>query len=246
MRGRPFRTVHRCILRNYHSIVFTLCTAGILYHHWQLDFGPTTFVATATPPALDPTLDIQNLVESEPSTDKEMAEETDSCDWKGDPENENDMFPGFCELLMDVKGVGSYIECRRACCESKDCRAWQYREDIGCRFSTPEHHGWCEPTAPSPWTGRHLEKRDSSSGECFWKPKVQRSQCKGLGPRRPKGGPYWTTPEECQRDCCKDPNCQLWQFREDKGCFWGKANYCDNDQGSHAFEPFKGGAKVHT
>eukprot|EP00472_Partenskyella_glossopodia_P001080 CAMPEP_0197543136 /NCGR_PEP_ID=MMETSP1318-20131121/68078_1 /TAXON_ID=552666 /ORGANISM="Partenskyella glossopodia, Strain RCC365" /LENGTH=323 /DNA_ID=CAMNT_0043102449 /DNA_START=156 /DNA_END=1127 /DNA_ORIENTATION=+ len=198
---------------------------------------------------------MQNNNDDDDDDDDDNNNNNKKCKWETGPEGEEDnRYPGFCEGLKTIKTAKSRSSagCKAECCASEECNGWQYRGDLGCRHATRKHHGWCEPTAPSPWTGRELLVRDddaadaaSASGEnCSWKKKEKRSQCKGLGPRRPKGGPYWTTPEECARDCCAHSECRIWQFREDKGCFWGKASYCDTEDGMYAWEPFKGGKKL--
>uniref|UniRef100_A0A7S4DW13 Uncharacterized protein n=1 Tax=Lotharella globosa TaxID=91324 RepID=A0A7S4DW13_9EUKA len=164
------------------------------------------------------------------------------CEWEPASGGEDNRYPGFCEGLLTVKGNSS-DQCKELCCESKECDGWQYREDLGCRHATRKNRGWCEPTAPSPWKGHKIATR-RPNGECVWEEKVQQSQCKGLGPRRPVNGEPWKTPEQCAKECCSVKSCVMYQFREDKGCFWGKANYCDTDQGPHAWKPFKGGRKL--
>ena len=35
---------------------------------------------------------------------------------------------------------------------------------------------------------------------------------------------------ECKEYCCQQgEKCELWQFRDDKGCFTGKSGNCDKD-----------------
>mmetsp|Transcript_9013 Transcript_9013/g.13488 ORF Transcript_9013/g.13488 Transcript_9013/m.13488 type:complete len:245 (+) Transcript_9013:44-778(+) len=162
------------------------------------------------------------------------------CQWKGTPGTEDDQYPGFCESLIGAskENISTSLECKQECCESEECNGWQFREDLGCRFSTKKHHGWCEPTAPSPWTGQSIEER-IEDGQCKWREKPQESQCKGLGSKKPE-----TNPEDCAKACCANPTCKVYQYREDKGCFYGVANYCDTDEGPYAWKPFKGGRKI--
>uniref|UniRef100_A0A7S2X738 Uncharacterized protein n=1 Tax=Lotharella oceanica TaxID=641309 RepID=A0A7S2X738_9EUKA len=217
-------------------VLLLLYTSGPRKHRW---IEPAVVDApeealTVAPVQSSETVEVK--IESSSST------AGSKCKWEQVEGGEDNRYPGFCEGLLTVNGDSS-DQCKELCCESKECQGWQYRGDLGCRHSTRKNHGWCEPTAPSPWKGHKIATR-RAAGDCEWEEKVQRSQCKGLGPRRPVKGEPWTTPEECAKECCSVESCDMYQFREDKGCFWGKANYCDTDKGPHAWEPFKGGRKL--
>ncbi|GAB5353555.1 hypothetical protein AAMO2058_000045500 [Amorphochlora amoebiformis] len=149
-----------------------------------------------------------------------------ACVWR------NDTLRGTCfGLRCRGKGwesISTSTECSKKCCNLKDkCITWQFRKDIGCCIGGAVRHGheglrsvhWCEPTPPSPWTGHRLKSR--GGGRCEWGDETLKGQCFGLGPVKPP-----KSKQLCADGCCKDPDCTLWQWRDDKGCFWGKTNNC--------------------
>jgi len=166
---------------------------------------------------------------------EEEEEEVRRCGWKP-----NESLAGFCPggplqpltSIFSMGNKGTAAECGASCCVSQTCFAWQFREDVGClqgpdvrlgleKDGTPE---WCEPTAPSPWQGERLEfrhdgKPTTQEKACGseWNPSSLNGQCFGLGPLRPDP----STPDECRKACCEDAECETWQFRKDKGCFYG-------------------------
>mmetsp|Transcript_12182 Transcript_12182/g.25558 ORF Transcript_12182/g.25558 Transcript_12182/m.25558 type:complete len:290 (-) Transcript_12182:50-919(-) len=146
--------------------------------------------------------------------------------------------------------------CQQACCfleGEKACVAWQFRSDVGCLLGGDVRLGyekdgppaWCEPTAPAPWSGQRLKAKnvDRRSEACgnAWNPDELRSQCFGLGPRRTISS---ETAASCRDACCADPSCETWQWRSDKGCFFGgSVGYCDKAD-PVAFEAFEGQRKI--
>jgi len=72
---------------------------------------------------------------------------------------------------------------------------------------------------------------------CEWSQEIK-GQCWGLGPQRPP-----TSKEECEKACCLEKDCGTWQWRSDKGCFYGqKAKRCE-DANAEAMSPWDGGRK---
>lgn len=180
---------------------------------------------------------------------EEEAEEVLRCGWKP-----NESLAGFCagNPLSHVKlsggnGKASAADCSASCCLSKKCVTWQFREDTGCLQGPDVRLGmekdgpseWCEPTAPSPWKGeqltdRHnglpLEKVKACGDE--WNPDSLTGQCFGLGALRPN----LNSPDECRTACCADDTCQTWQYRPDKGCFYGGwVGHCEKGNNLGAF-----------
>eukprot|EP01065_Artemidia_motanka_P013741 TRINITY_DN17700_c0_g1_i1.p1 TRINITY_DN17700_c0_g1~~TRINITY_DN17700_c0_g1_i1.p1 ORF type:complete len:269 (+),score=71.72 TRINITY_DN17700_c0_g1_i1:52-807(+) len=169
--------------------------------------------------------------------------ESDDCDWDG-----VELIGKCVANSRRAKNVKSAERCRRRCCGAGiACVAWQYRDDIGCQLMDdtrvgPKEHatrntdGYCEETAPSPWQGKVLENRDGS--ECTWGDEALEGQCWGLGPKRPAGK---ASAKACAAACCADPDCGLWQWRADKGCFYtNKKGQCDKKD----VVPYQGARKV--
>lgn len=132
---------------------------------------------------------------------------------------------------------------------------------------------WCEPSPPHPWIGERLLERsgdaivvDRRAAACAvaWTEaeKPLRGQCFGLGPQRHSGDAgtdhAWSRASEsadlCRRACCahaSDPGfrsgrgaCETWQWRADKGCFFGGPATCREVNSEIEFLPFAGRRKV--
>eukprot|EP00656_Telonema_subtile_P001961 TRINITY_DN10851_c0_g1_i4.p1 TRINITY_DN10851_c0_g1~~TRINITY_DN10851_c0_g1_i4.p1 ORF type:complete len:149 (-),score=29.69 TRINITY_DN10851_c0_g1_i4:84-530(-) len=93
------------------------------------------------------------------------------------------------------------------------------------------------------WKGQSLHlDRVAACGES-WSPDTLSGQCFGLGDRQ-KISP--DTAEGCRDACCNavSPTCQTWQFRKDKGCFYGpgqtEAASCEKS----VFKAFRGRRKL--
>lgn len=163
-----------------------------------------------------------------------------NCKWRPDK------LVGTCFGLHRVttdkinKLIHSAATCKEYCCNmGEKCITWQYKSNKGCfvggnvrlgleHANTPH---WCEPTLPIPWQGQRILNRTkhNDQNKCIWG-KHMPYQCFGLGPH--KTGV--TSPEDCAQHCCDHPksdgrDCELWQFRQDKGCFTGISNNCDSD-----------------
>eukprot|EP01062_Namystynia_karyoxenos_P038923 TRINITY_DN28292_c0_g1_i1.p1 TRINITY_DN28292_c0_g1~~TRINITY_DN28292_c0_g1_i1.p1 ORF type:complete len:261 (+),score=52.69 TRINITY_DN28292_c0_g1_i1:71-784(+) len=170
--------------------------------------------------------------------------EVDGCEW------DDTELVGKCVAgSKKSPGVTSAEQCRRRCCGAGlECVSWQYRSDTGCllmedvRVGAKEHSardttGFCEDTAPAPWRGRVLLRRNSGKG-CQWADKLLDGQCWGLGPVRKAGS---ASERACAAECCADPECRLYQWRQDKGCFYThKEPRCDQLN----MVPFAGGRRV--
>jgi len=187
----------------------------------------------------------KQAVDSQPSQSRKVSVKYDSqCTWR------NDTLVGTCFGLRCREGEASNVkdaaECSALCCEmGVKCLTWQFREDIGCCTGPVVRLGlessrsphWCEPTPPSAWFGNRKWKRNTTtknnanedspgSSSCRWENEQLRGQCFGLGPPRKP-----TTKEGCKQACCQDEECNLWQFREDKGCFYGRKGNCEKFEG---------------
>ena len=171
-----------------------------------------------------------------------------NCEWR------DDTLWGTCFGMRYQKDIKTQKECETKCCEleyqerilndedsKKYCVSWQWSHNKGCFFGgimrlgfesakTPD---WCEPTKPKKWNGKRIKSRDPNN-ICEWNDNELETQCFGLGPV--KEG--IKTVDECQQKCCEsnikidgDNNtpCEIYQFREDKGCFFGKSGNCDKD-----------------
>eukprot|EP00756_Hemistasia_phaeocysticola_P006056 Hpha_TRINITY_DN13650_c0_g1::TRINITY_DN13650_c0_g1_i7::g.122520::m.122520 len=170
------------------------------------------------------------------------VEDKDDCEWDG-----MELIGRCFTFGVKPRDVESAEQCKRRCCGAGNaCVSWQWREDVGCNLMDdtrvgPKEHGsrntdgYCEETAPAPWRGRVLLRR--SGDECEWQEEELQGQCWGLGAMRPAGA---ASEEACSVACCKD-DCEIWQWREDKGCFYtDKKGHCDPPD----TKPYTGGRKV--
>mmetsp|Transcript_32711 Transcript_32711/g.62817 ORF Transcript_32711/g.62817 Transcript_32711/m.62817 type:complete len:139 (+) Transcript_32711:1593-2009(+) len=106
---------------------------------------------------------------------------------------------------------------------------------------------WCEPTGPSPWQGQRVPGATNPNPESrlqcsdsTWDPAELQSQCFGLGGERAAAR---RSAAACRDACCADAACATWQWREDKGCFYGgNVNLCDPAD-PEGFKPFQGRRK---
>ena len=93
---------------------------------------------------------------------------------------------------------------------------------------------WCDPNPPQFWTGHRVIRND---GACDKKDKLPH-QCFGLGPERPNGK---GSAESCAAECCKDLECEMYQWMEGRGCFYGssKGIWCEEEH----LAPYEGSRK---
>ena len=172
---------------------------------------------------------VQNINDEMSDVDEFESLPKDSCEWR--PEN----LVGTCFGLQSIKGIESAIQCKESCCNDAECITWQWHNIKGCQNGGNVRFGlerastvnWCEPTKPRQWEGKRIKNKNEQNGECEWEEAELNTQCFGLGPEQ-KG---IKTMEECAKICCdgKEKECEIWQWREDKGCFIGKSNNCDDD-----------------
>lgn len=151
----------------------------------------------------------------------------DKCEWR------DDFLVGRCHGLwkMKDKKIETAQECSKHCCEDDECQSWQFEKKKGCFVGDIVRLGseraptgnWCEPIAPSPWSGTRVLNREGD--QCTFSEKEEPYQCYGLGTKQKA-----ETKEECEKLCCTQTDrCELWQWRDDKGCFTGKSGNCDKD-----------------
>ena len=177
--------------------------------------------------------------------------EADGCTWDGTP------LPGACKANTILRGVAagatSAKQCERLCCgAAMECVTWQYRDGEGCKLMGdvrvgPQEHstrntvGYCEETAPAPWSGRQLATRRPNGG-CDWHDWVLEGQCWNLGRRQTISE---NSEKACADACCAEPTCGIYQWRQDKGCFYTRPREkprqgCDEP----SLVPYQGGRKV--
>ncbi len=181
------------------------------------------------------------------------SEDLCANDWRPEP------LIGKCfglEKPNADEASASWEACRSHCCGSKECVTWQFQSLRGCLIGGPVRLGleqaspsaWCEETAPAMWQGRKLATRTKGEGgdaggeaggaQCAWATDELVNQCFGLGPERQVGDQRLASAAACQQWCCDHEACETWQWREDKGCFGGKAGHCEEDN-----EPYIGARK---
>jgi len=226
------------------KIAVWFCILGTgFYFFWELNkpphLEPQIFQEVSGGHKNKKEVAVQSIPQAEESKD---VEPSGACEWQVNGDGSEDTwYPGWCEGMQKVPSANA-AECKKKCCDDPDCAKWQYRDDdLGCRHRT-DLGGYCEIIAPQPWTGFKLKSRND--GKCEWNTKEQRGQCMGFGPRKKA----YKDKESCQEACCEttEPKaCQMWQWRDDVGCFFGRASYCQTqNEDNHAFDPFQGGKKV--
>lgn len=167
-------------------------------------------------------------------------EPSTACDW------ESDDLAATCVGLHLVPDIKSVHECEQRCCSlpycmKKDtpvkecCSTFQWHETKGCFSGQPVRFGmerrstehWCEPTVPKRWTGARLAERSEGAGTCTWGEELP-SQCFNLGIRVEEA----SSAAQCRELLCAGklkPEADVYQYREDKGCFIGRTTHCDAD-----------------
>mmetsp|Transcript_30846 Transcript_30846/g.42727 ORF Transcript_30846/g.42727 Transcript_30846/m.42727 type:complete len:303 (+) Transcript_30846:560-1468(+) len=189
--------------------------------------------------------------------DKEADSEGCQAQWR--PEHLVGSCVGGTVSTEATKVLTSAAACKRACCEAAECVSWQFREDLGCLHGGDVRLGmekdgpgaWCEPSAPAPWEGQRLRphqgdhayqvNRTRACSQALWDPSLLQGQCFGLGARRAL---QVETSVACMTACCADEDCEIWQWRQDKGCFFGKGGWVCDKPSLFANAPFQGLRKV--
>lgn len=145
----------------------------------------------------------------------------------------------FKSLLEGVE-IKSSSDCRALCCNLGDqCVSWQYLSSRNeCKLGgvvrlglektgTPD---WCDPEAPAVWEGKRLFSR-GVDGQCTWSAKNQTAQCFGLGDQRRNANGEGLSASECERACCEDKMCEIWQALPTRGCYFGRTTQCPKSLG---------------
>ena len=163
------------------------------------------------------------------------------CGWR-----HGEILRGKCPgSLKSIAGVPDAAACEQSCCADAGCITFQWREDTGCRQGGDVRVGmekdgpgaWCEPEAPAPWLGQRIDAERTACARGRYNPEELPGQCFGLGPERKSGS---ASAESCRDACCASATCKMWQFREDKGCFFGPRGHgCDDG----TWEPYYGKRK---
>eukprot|EP00041_Stephanoeca_diplocostata_P022516 m.538352 g.538352 ORF g.538352 m.538352 type:complete len:270 (+) comp22083_c0_seq4:176-985(+) len=154
-----------------------------------------------------------------------------------------------CSLPVPTATSGAKDDTSYAVQDDVECIAWQFRSDIGCQIGGDHRIGmekdgpgsWCEKTAPSPWQGHRVapKNRQESCAGTTWNNTLP-GQCFGFGPQKQIQP---DTAAQCRKECCADAKCETWQFRDDKGCYFGgKMSKCEKGD-SVAMSPFQGQRK---
>lgn len=178
------------------------------------------------------------------------AKPTNDCDWRPEP------LQGICDVTKSTEESKPYtnaVDCEDACCRSKECVTFQFRNKEGCLFGKDTRLGaekdevsaWCEPRPPAQWKGQRIKKEETKvEGACddqAWQPDELSGQCFGLGVKRTTEN---NSPEACRDACCKDEECGIWQWRLDAGCFYSKRGHNCQEANPLDFEKFIGKRKV--
>ena len=142
--------------------------------------------------------------------------------------------------LKDIKSVENAEQCRALCCNlDSKCVTWQYQKATKeCKVGGPvrlglesaDTHDWCEPKAPEIWKGKKIKSK--GEGTCTWSENLPH-QCFGLGPERMgKDGQSIKDASECEMECCKDAECEMYQYMKGRGCFYASSNgiWCEEKQ----------------
>jgi len=201
----------------------------VMLFHVQQFFGIPTWVVKTTPNEEKNVVasTLTNAVASTVVTNAGKVKDTGSCEWRPDE------LSGRCFGLQKQDGdFPTRDVCEKHCCKvGWDCITYQWRKDKGCFIGDIVRLGseraptgnWCEPSEPAEWMGKRLiERKDSTS--CTFEEETLTGQCYGLGVKKPP-----KTAGGCEALCCLTEKCEVWQFREDKGCFIGKSHNCDKD-----------------
>jgi hypothetical protein len=191
-----------------------------------------------------------NLLQLETQVSK--LKSTNHCQWRPEP------LQGICDVTkstIESKVYQSALDCENACCSNANCITFQYREKEGCLWGADSRLGaekdgvsaWCEPRPPAQWHGQRILDKETGvavPGACTdagWKKHELGGQCFGLGSKRVTP---LNTPESCRDTCCQDPNCGMWQWRIDAGCFYNKGGFNCQEANPLDFQKFIGKRKV--
>jgi len=161
-----------------------------------------------------------------------------------------DNLPGKCfglrpfneyDELREIKKVNNPIECKAMCCILGDqCVTWQYQNStnkcslgpaVRLGFEGADTPNWCDPHPPGVWNGNRLIER-KPDGTCEWGPDLP-TQCFGLGPEKlNKNGKKQLNTQECRKECCNDPTCEVYQEMAGRGCYYnaGKSVWCSDPE----------------
>jgi hypothetical protein len=213
------------------------------------------FVMQQSQKPLDPKANTPNGIQQARSVSDEKVEQnpTNDCQWRPEP------LLGVCDTTKSSEHSKFYktaIECENACCAIPTCTSFQFRQKEGCQWGDDTRLGsegdgpiaWCEPRPPAKWSGQRIAKEEDGTrleGACTdsgWNPDELQGQCFGLGPRRTAVA--GNTPEACRDACCAKPECGMWQWGLEAGCFFSKSGFSCQEANPVDFEPFYGKRKV--
>lgn len=140
--------------------------------------------------------------------------------------------------IDDILGVTTQEACEQLCCElgPEKCITYQFASNtkkcsIGKRVRLGKELGstslWCEPFAPTRWTGKNKFKSgvvvedNRHVARCQWGDDLP-YQCWDLGVERLNSTLGRVGPKECANKCCNTKNCVAWQHLPDRGCFFNE------------------------
>ena len=131
--------------------------------------------------------------------------------------------------VAHIKSIDTPEQCRALCCNlDEKCVTYQYQKaNKECKVGGPVRLGlesaatvdWCEPKAPQTWQGKKLNEK--KNGVCTWGQSLP-YQCFGLGPEQKLNDKTMTSANDCESECCKNSECEMFQFMEGRGCFYAK------------------------
>lgn len=153
--------------------------------------------------------------------------------------------------LSSIKIVKNALECRTLCCNLNDqCVTWQFgNKSRECKMGPPVRLGlesaptgdWCEPLPPGRWNGKRVVER-KANGECVWGVDLP-TQCFGLGPEKMNSSNARLDTRSCQKACCEEASCDMWQEVSGRGCYFGTSKGIWCEKGDAGVEEYTGTRK---
>lgn len=140
--------------------------------------------------------------------------------------------PEVVTKRLDIRNftINDADTCKHLCCNlGHECITWQYWAGKNlCKVGGQVRLGleaaktplWCDPAKPVVWNGKRISSRFPDNETCSWGSDVP-TQCFGLGPER-KNKDVALSADQCEKECCEDKNCKVWQHSTERGCYFNK------------------------